>query len=314
MKPLAQAVMSDAAKERFRSFHLSLPALSATGRPVDVASFLATAGTSTGGTSTGGVTRVAAPATLATTPGITSSLNTRSALTPVPQSVPPAMLRAASSNRIDVDFQGEVSQELSRTIDAICQAIVNAHNFWRQQAFLRNVQIMAVTATGGTIQGPSLASVIRTQIPSTALYGAGAIIGQAVADGIDAAWQSWQSSVRVPGLQWWPSFVAVPGPAAPPTPNIPTPLSALTWDESTITVDALARSMKSRLGRPAPYADQLFVSVATGLDRALEQWFSVQVVTNVLGKGPVPTYAPPYVPVGSVVAGEIVAAPPHFLA
>ena len=38
-------------------------------------------------------------------------------------------------------------------------------------------------------------------------------------------------------------------------------------------------------------------------------WLSIASLANVIGKGPVPTFAPPYVPVGPVVAGDNLATP-----
>ena len=45
---------------------------------------------------------------------------------------------------------------------------------------------------------------------------------------------------------------------------------------------------------------------------ALAPWFLVQPVTLVMGKGSIPTYAPPYVPTGPVIGGSIIEASPHF--
>jgi hypothetical protein len=38
-------------------------------------------------------------------------------------------------------------------------------------------------------------------------------------------------------------------------------------------------------------------------------WLPMQMVMNVLGNGPVPGYAPPFVPVGPVVGGDNLAIP-----
>ena len=41
-------------------------------------------------------------------------------------------------------------------------------------------------------------------------------------------------------------------------------------------------------------------------------WLPQQQIMLVMGKGPVPTYAPPYVPVGPVIGGDNIAAPGHL--
>jgi hypothetical protein len=35
----------------------------------------------------------------------------------------------------------------------------------------------------------------------------------------------WHEALRVPGLPWYPAFTSLPGAAALPTPNVPTPLA-----------------------------------------------------------------------------------------
>jgi hypothetical protein len=70
--------------------------------------------------------------------------------------------------------------------------------------------------------------------------------------------------------------------------------------------------MKSRLARPGPYSDPLFASVADGFSKSIASWMPTQMVTGVLGRGPVPVFAPPYVPVGPVIGGTIIEAGPHF--
>ena len=47
---------------------------------------------------------------------------------------------------------------------------------------------------------------------------------------------------------------------------------------------------------------------------AFMMWLPMQMVMLVLGRGPIPTFAPPYVPVGPVVAGSVISAPGHLLA
>ncbi|MBL8485091.1 MAG: hypothetical protein JNJ60_23045, partial [Rhodocyclaceae bacterium] len=54
--------------------------------------------------------------------------------------------------------------------------------------------------------------------------------------------------------------------------------------------------------KPAAGTD-LAVAVAAGFEKAAIPWLGGTIVRNVLGSGPVPTFAPPYVPVGPVVGG-----------
>lgn len=47
----------------------------------------------------------------------------------------------------------------------------------------------------------------------------------------------------------------------------------------------------------------VYESIAEAFEQAVQTWSVTSMVTNVLGTGPVPTFAPPYVPVGPVVGG-----------
>ena len=51
--------------------------------------------------------------------------------------------------------------------------------------------------------------------------------------------------------------------------------------------------------------DEALKALATWIETSFVEWKNMAVLTGVLGKGPVPTFAPPYVPVGPVVHGEI---------
>jgi len=61
--------------------------------------------------------------------------------------------------------------------------------------------------------------------------------------------------------------------------------------------------MTARFGVPEKFSDELFVAIASAFERVFNLWQVSTMVTNVLGTGPVPTFAPPYVPVGPVVGG-----------
>jgi hypothetical protein len=304
---LAQDLLSESAKARFREFNLTLPSIVATGRPVNLAQFFTQVGLGTSGSPV----TVAPIGTAPTRYGVPRvPLGAR--LTTTPQSVPPALIMAASNDQADVEFQAEVSNELTLFIDGTSQAIVNAHNLWRQKAFLSGVQVRGMTANGGSVQGPSLSPWIKAHPMPSTLYGSALRISQAAADGLESSWRDWQDSVRVPGLAWWPAFVAYPGPVTPPMPNVPTRLAALDWDARSVSPDSVAAAMKARLGAPVGFSNQLFASIAAGFSAAVQAWFGLQMVMNVLGRGTVPNFAPPYVPVGTVAFGDIIEQGPHF--
>ena len=59
--------------------------------------------------------------------------------------------------------------------------------------------------------------------------------------------------------------------------------------------------------------EALHDAIATVLAAAFTMWLPMQQVMLVMGKGPIPTFAPPYVPVGPVVAGDIISTPGHLM-
>jgi hypothetical protein len=67
---------------------------------------------------------------------------------------------------------------------------------------------------------------------------------------------------------------------------------------------ALKGQMMGMLGNPtAAYASEIFDAVSDAVQKCLTLWETSTMVTNVLGTGPIPTFAPPYVPVGPVMGG-----------
>jgi hypothetical protein len=50
------------------------------------------------------------------------------------------------------------------------------------------------------------------------------------------------------------------------------------------------------------------------LSLAFLMWLPQQQVMLVLGKGQIPTFAPPFVPVGPVMGGDNIAVPGHLMA
>jgi hypothetical protein len=110
--------------------------------------------------------------------------------------------------------------------------------------------------------------------------------------------------VKLAGMPWYPAFAALPSPVAPPTPNVPCPFAALVQVPVSISCNVLKMQMVAQLADPqAPFAPELFEAISDAFEKCYNLWKVSTMVTNVLGTGPVPTFAPPYVPVGPVVGG-----------
>jgi hypothetical protein len=93
---------------------------------------------------------------------------------------------------------------------------------------------------------------------------------------------------------------------APPMPNVPSPFSILLHDANATSPSNLKMAMRSSLHGNMDYCMEFFESVATAFQLPLFTWKMAQQVTRVMGTGPIPTFAPPYVPAGPVIGGWIV--------
>lgn len=207
--------------------------------------------------------------------------------------------------------------------DAMVDAVQFSHNLWKLQAKFKDLKIMAVAAIGapGCLDGPELESNIKNAPMVAAFTGNMAKHRDAVAKGVSQCFKKWQDKVMVPGLPWYPAFAAFPGPQAPPMPNVPVPLimcpsammSEIIMPDSMTKAmdDALDGGMKDK--DPDKQYHALHDAIATTLSLAFLMWLPSQQVMLVLGKGPIPTFAPPFVPVGPVVGGDNIAAPGHLM-
>jgi hypothetical protein len=214
----------------------------------------------------------------------------------------PPLVQPASLNKYHTDTQKMHIGKIGDFIDGTCSAICSAWSQWQTAATMVGIVINAVTATGGQIVGPPWTPLILASAPkSTPME---MKYSNVIAQVIGTAWLSFTATVKVTGMPWYPAFAAVPSPVAPPAPNVPCPFAALMQVPMSISCNVLKMQMVGQLGDPnAPFHQELFESIADAFEKSYNLWKVSTMVTNVLGTGPVPTFAPPYVPVGPVVGG-----------
>jgi hypothetical protein len=241
----------------------------------------------------------------------------------IPKLLPPWFLPAEVPNRYYQETCDEIGKGHKELHDAMIDAVVFAHNMWKLQAKFQDLKIMAVSAIGtpGCLSGPELEPLIKNAPMVASFTGNKAKHRDAVAKGVSQCFKKWQDNVMVPGLPWYPAFAAFPGPMAPPMPNVPMPL--ITCVSPMMTEITLPTSMKAAMGDaldgdlkdkdPDKHYEGLHEAIATVLALAFLMWLPMQQVMLVLGKGPVPTFAPPYVPVGPVVGGDNLPIPGHLI-
>jgi len=228
----------------------------------------------------------------------------------------PPIRNLAVPNRLEMaaDFTALTTAD-SKT--RLLEAVRFAHGLWRLQAHFQNIVINGPVALGppGCLAGPALDPLIRTAPDVATDQGAAADLRDAVARGVSTCFAIWQSGVQVPGLLWYPQFAAFPGPMAPPMPNIPAPLLACpSATASQFTQPLLKQAIVAQLPQPmrVPQVDAAVGAMAQSLATYFSTWIVTQIVMNVLGQGPVPTFAPPAVPVGQVVGGSVIPTPGHL--
>jgi hypothetical protein len=194
------------------------------------------------------------------------------------------------------------AEDWARWREAAKSGAKTAIQVFSASAILQDITVNMNMALGGNMTGPSIAPLIQAMMMGS---GAPGNVAAAFGRGANAAWQGWVSRVFVPGLPWYPSFVSWPGPMAPPMPNIPTPLISITRG-ATIDAGAVASAIKGGLGDQGEEAEaqQAADDFGSWLSTGFIIWSTMTLVRNVMGKGPVPSFAPPYVPTGPVVGGD----------
>jgi hypothetical protein len=216
---------------------------------------------------------------------------------------PSKLFIPASPNKYHVDTVKGISDKFEKYIDGVCEAICSAWSTFQSSATLVGVIIAGPVASGGQLVGPPLMPLILASAPKSSANELK--YSKTIATVIGTQWTQWQTTVKVMGLPWYPAFAAFPSPVAPPMPNVPMPLAAIgSVGMSMMEASLLKTQMVGQLGDPqAQHHQELFDCIAQAVSTTFKTWLPQTQVTNVLGTGPVPTFAPPFVPVGPVVGG-----------
>ncbi len=175
------------------------------------------------------------------------------------------------------------------------------------------VTILVINGPTGTVKPGGLRSrsdFRTTMVSRMTQSGAPPQVIAAFSGPLARAWNAWFEGYQV--QLKYPSFAAVPGPAAPPTPCIPQPMKAgASLNAHRLTSVALEREIRAALGKTVmeDRASESVYQFAKWFADRFSVWLTIAVLANVIGRGQVPTFAPPYVPVGPVVAGDILPTP-----
>jgi hypothetical protein len=241
-----------------------------------------------------------------------------------PQCMPPWFVAPHPGYKYQQDTCDKIGKNYKDFHDTMIDAFSYAITMWKAQCKFKDLKVMAVAAIGtpGCLDGPELESLIKNAPCCASFSGNMAKHRDAVAQGASKCFKDWQDKVMIPGLPLFPLFAAFPGPMAPPTPNVPVPLIACL--SALITKIAMPKSFASAMDdaldgglkdkdKDGQYK-ALHLALGTVFSLALLIWLPQQQVMLVMGKGQIPTFAPPFVPVGPVVMGDNLAVPGHLLA
>ncbi len=222
------------------------------------------------------------------------------------------MLVALVAPRVALAGDGNVSAakegSWDRFVDAAQASIARGVDQWAAGAAVRQGEVngSAVFVPPGALGS----EVDFRQRVDDALLKAGA--GEDVAAGLSGiaweGWRGWSSSYSLSLADGVRAFAAVPGPEAPETALPPMRLrdgSAL--GRIGVSAEAQSEALKRLLSQhlDEPGAADAIDRYARWYDKSFDKWFQHAVLTNLVAKGPVPSWAPPYVPVGPVVRGDV---------
>ncbi|WP_455392281.1 hypothetical protein [[Eubacterium] cellulosolvens] len=228
---------------------------------------------------------------------------------------PANLLKAPGIDTITVDCTDDLSKQIEEFVDEMCKGICMSWGNWQKAAMFSTGIINAVTCqiTPGSLTSPPLmgAAAIIANTNTAGKPANFALFVKAIATAIDTAWNAWQAGYMAT-IMFPPTFSAFPGPTHPPTPNIPIPLVAgSSAGDAMMKKTQLSGLMLANLSGVTPdkLTQILFDTFAEAFCTVFETWKASTMISGVMGTGPIPTFAPPFVPAGPVVAGSIIPKP-----
>jgi len=178
------------------------------------------------------------------------------------------------------------------------------------------------TVTPGNVMCLPLTPLIMLFAPKNTLMEF--VWSTCVAISIGMAWQQWIMGLS--GNLIYPMFAVFPGPFGPPMPSIPLPLMMFSSSgESQFSPNTLKSSMMNNLNTfqsvlkavgvmsNSIHAPAFFGAVSEAFFAVFQMYKAMTLVMPVFGMGPIPSFAPPFVPVGPVVGGTTLPIPVPFL-
>lgn len=227
--------------------------------------------------------------------------------------VPPPEQSNAPEDVMSSESTTEESSITSVDPNHVYNAMVEAHQLFKTTSRFNHVQILGPIAMGasGCLNGIRLKSYMQGILASYKTNNIDSAFVDATVNTISELFEQWKDSVQITALPWYPAFAFYPGPVAPPTPNVPTPLRALNFQEYLLTNKGfMIQKIKSKL--PEEYQNESNLAKIESLSDLVtgyfDLWFLTTIISGAMAHGSVPSFAPPFVP-GGPVMGSVLPTP-----
>jgi hypothetical protein len=194
-----------------------------------------------------------------------------------------------------------------------------------------NEWILRARVKVGRVQGPtaeltpgSLSSDVNFEASIQQVMAATRVptqVSQILARELWSAWKEWADGFRMTISGAFPTFAAFPGPQAPPTraaqPGYPLARGSSGGEyrlQAATLQSRLTASLRTTAPREVLVMGTELGRLSTWVEASFRDWKTSAQIMGLTGQGPVPAFAPPYVPVGPVVGGDNIATPGNLAA
>jgi len=219
----------------------------------------------------------------------------------------PPLFMPSSLNKYHTDAQKMHMAKIGEFVDGVCSAVCSAWSNWQTMASFTGFVVTGPMVTVGQLVGPPLQPLILASAPKATPMQMK--YSNVVASVLSTAWMTFTTTIKSPGLPFYPAYSAVPTPVAPPMPNVPFPVGAFTQVPVSISTSVLKAQMFAQLGdAQAPFAKELFESVSNAFEMCYTTWKATTMVTNVMAVAtggtpisPIPAVGTATMPPGGLV-------------
>jgi len=220
-------------------------------------------------------------------------------------------------NKIHKEIADKMTKNYKDLISTLIDAVQFGFNMYKMLLGFQNLKINGPVAVGskGCLKANGQFKNFYDMAPMHAKFMSYKNYPKwkdAVGKGVDKCLKNYVDGVTVPGFPWYPAFAAFPGPVAPPMPNVTWPLIACpsTGLADITTPNKLKKAMLDEFDSGLAdkindkFHETVMEAIATALSTGFLIWVSSSMINLVMGTGQIPTFNPPWVPVGPVVNGQ----------